>query len=178
MGRLLNKIKYSTEEKFKDFIENEYGQYNFFKTISKGKERWWNDWISKLVSDKKYRNLLDRKVVLTSDRKEFDNQDEKYYMRSILAEYFSGGKEDAWYYCPLLADAPSSEFFKFIKYVDGMVIDGDIIDDYKDYIADKMTDTVLQEIQRINLVINRYNNELLDVEDYKKRQLIHIKKKP
>mgnify|MGYP006976633695 CR=1 FL=1 len=95
MGSLLNQIKYSTEEKFKDFIENEYGQYNFFKTISNGRERWWNDWISKLVSDKKYRNLLDRKVVLTSDRKEFDNQDEKYYMRSILAEYFSGGKEDA-----------------------------------------------------------------------------------
>lgn len=158
MGRLLNKIKYSTEEKFKDFIENEYGQYNFFKTISNGRERWWNDWIGKLVSDKKYRNLLDRKVVLTSDRKEFDNQDEKYYMRSILTEYFSGGKEDAWYYCPLLADAPSSEFFKFVKYVDGMVIDDNIIDDYKDYIANKMTDTVLQEIQRINLVINRYNN--------------------
>ena len=158
MGRLLNKIKYSTEERFKEFIDNEYGQYNFFKTISNGKERWWNDWISKLVSDKKYRNLLDRKVVLTSDRKEFDNQDEKYYMRSILTEYFSGGKEDAWYYCPLLADAPSSEFFKFVKYVDGMVVDGNIIDDYKDYIADKMTDTVLQEIQRINLVINRYNN--------------------
>ena len=158
MGRLLNKIKYSTEERFKEFIDDEYGQYNFFKTFSNGKERWWNDWISKLVSDKKYRNLLDRKVVLTSDRKEFDNQDEKYYMRSILAEYFSGGKEDAWYYCPLLADAPSSEFFKFIKYVDGMVIDGNIIDDYQDYIADKMTDTVLQEIQRINLVVNRYNN--------------------
>ena len=158
MGRLLNKIKYSTEERFKDFIENEYGQYSFFKTISNGKERWWNDWINKLVSDKKYRNLFDRKVVLTSDKKEFDNQDEKYYMRSILTEYFSGSKEDAWYYCPLLADAPSSEFFKFIKYVDDMVVDGIIIDDYKDYIADKMTDTVLQEIQRINLVLNRYNN--------------------
>ena len=159
MGRLLNKIKFLNDNAFKEFIEKEYGQYSFFKTQVNGKDRWWNDWIKLLNSDKKYRNLFDRKVVLSSDKKEFDNQDEKYYMRSILAEYFSGGKDYAWYYCPLLADAPSSEFFKFIKYADGVVVGGDIIDDYKDYIANKMTDTVLQEVQRINLVLNRYKNK-------------------
>ena len=91
------------------------------------------------------RKGLDHKVVLNFDKKEYSKWNELDHTLALLTEYW-GDPEDtrksvkwAWYHVPNLSDAPSAEFIRFRKYVNGVEYDenGNKLT-YEDIILDKL----------------------------------------
>lgn len=163
MGRVLNAIKNSDRQKVAQYLQNEYLKYRQFRDEVKC----WSPWID-LMSDKynekgrlvhdgqPYRNLLDRKVVVHRDGIEFNDWTPQDYFNVAMTEFLSTKDSNipsAYYALPLLADAPSAEFIKFIKYTDTMeyLPDGSF-KKAKDIILDKLTDVAWKEWERINIV--------------------------
>lgn len=160
LGKLIKQLKNvrGDEARFKEFIENEFKQYEWFYKDG----RWRNDWIEQLVNNPEMRKGLSHKVLLNSDKVEYRNWDDLDYTLVLLTEYF-GTPENSksniqWanYHIPILSDSPSAEFIKFRKYDNHSIIgeDGEYIK-YDDVILDKMVDLVNQEIDRIALVNQR-----------------------
>ena len=167
LGKLIKQLKnvMGDKKRFEEFIENEYKQYEWF--FKDG--RWRSDWLEALVNSEEMRRGLNHKVVLNSDKVQYQNWDDLDYTLVLLTEYFGdpdNAKSDtqwAWYHVPILSDSPSAEFIRFRKYV-GTTLDGQ---KYDDIILDKMIDIVNQEVDRISLVVQRdeaYQNEDPNVE--------------
>lgn len=139
-------------------LENQYGQFKYwFKSKD---NKYLNHWLALLTEEnedgtlsnkaKKCRKLLDHKVLLNRDGVEYKDMLKVQYNASVIQEFFSVNNANesihsAWYYVPILSDAPSAEFIKFVMYEDN----------YKDVILDQLTNLVKQEIMRINLVLKR-----------------------
>ena len=155
LGKLIKQLKnvMGDRKRFEGFIENEYRQYEWF--FKNG--RWRSDWLEALVNSEEMRRGLNHKVVLNSDKAQYQNWDDLDYTLVLLTEYFGdpdNAKSDtqwAWYHVPILSDSPSAEFIRFRKYV-GTTLDGQ---KYDDIILDKMVDIVNQEVDRISLVVQR-----------------------
>lgn len=161
IGRMINGFKLPN---FKTYIENEFGKYKqFFKD---GEYR--IDWLRKLYSSKKYTDLIDRKVVLNYNdgvsTKEFNDWSEQDYLQIMIDEFFSDpsnstGEKYAYYYLPLLSDAPSAEFIKFVRYTNTTERKPDgSYRTVEECIIPKLADVVKQEIDRINLIQARAKN--------------------
>ena len=60
-------------KRFEEFIENEYKQYEWF--FKDG--RWRSDWLEALANSEEMRRGLNHKVVLNSDKVQYQNWDEK-----------------------------------------------------------------------------------------------------
>ena len=154
LGRMLNGIKGT---KASQYLQQEFGRYQqFFKN---GEYRL--DILKKLASNGKYRDLLDRKVVLHKDKKEFDDWTEQDYLQVMLNEFFSDpsntvGEKSAYYYLPLLADAPSAEFMRFVRYTDTTEKKEDgTYRKMEECIIPKLVDIVKQELDRIDMCYER-----------------------
>ena len=155
LGKLIKQLKnvMGDKKRFEEFIENEYKQYEWF--FKDG--RWRSDWLEALANSEEMRRGLNHKVVLNSDKVQYQNWDDLDYTLVLLTEYFGdpdNAKSDtqwAWYHVPILSDSPSAEFIRFRKYV-GTTLDGQ---KYDDIILDKMVDIVNQEVDRISLVVQR-----------------------
>lgn len=148
------------EEYLKE-LEKQYGQFKYWFKTNDGKS-YMNHWLALLTDKnedgtlsnkaKKYRSILEHKVLLNRDGVEYTDMLKPQYNASIIQEFFSvnnSNKESihsAWYYVPILSDAPSSEFIKFVMYDQ---------EDYKEIIINQLTDLVKQEIKRISLVSER-----------------------
>lgn len=167
LGKLIKQLKnvMGDKKRFEEFIENEYRQYEWF--FKDG--RWRSDWLEALANSEEMRRGLNHKVVLNSDKVQYQNWDDLDYTLVLLTEYFGdpdNAKSDtqwAWYHVPILSDSPSAEFIRFRKYV-GTTLDGQ---KYDDIILDKMVDIVNQEVDRISLVVQRdkaYQNRDPNVE--------------
>lgn len=155
LGKLIKQLKNirGDEEKFRKFLEDEFGQYEWFK--DQKTERWRNNWVELLANDKKARDILQHKVVLHYDKIPYTKWDDLDYTLVLLNEYWADPKgSTAWYHIPILADAPSAEFVKFVRYRSGLDEEGRKIS-YKDIILEKMVDLVHQEYNRIMLVRER-----------------------
>lgn len=135
------------------FLEEEFADVPMFYSKKTGYR---GDWLKKLASNPKYRDMFERKVVLHANKREFNDWDEGTYLDVIVREYFSTLTDDtAMYALPLLADAPSAEFIKFVRYRDySENIDGRPAV-FEEIICDKLTDVVLQEYERICVVLER-----------------------
>ena len=132
-----------------EYLAKEYGQYKHFYKDG----RWRGPWLQLMMGKdgKKYRDLLDRKVVLKSEDKEYTDWTDKEYFNVIFREFLAtNNKDTAYYYLPILADAPSSEFIRFKRYSDK---------DYKDTILEGLYEVFLQEVDRIQLVQSRKNTD-------------------
>lgn len=155
LGKLIKQLKnvMGDKKRFEEFIENEYKQYEWF--FKDG--RWRSDWLEALADSEEMRRGLNHKVVLNSDKVQYQNWDDLDYTLVLLTEYFGdpdNAKSDtqwAWYHVPILSDSPSAEFIRFRKYV-GTTLDGQ---KYDDIILDKMVDIVNQEVDRISLIVQR-----------------------
>lgn len=154
LGRMLNGIK---GKNALQYLQQEFGRYQqFFKN---GEYRL--DILRKLASAGKYRDLLERKVVLHKDKKEFDDWTEEDYLQVMLNEFFSSpksmtGEVSAYYYLPLLADAPSAEFIRFIRYTDTTEKKEDgTYRTMEECIIPKLVDIVKQELDRIDMCYER-----------------------
>lgn len=155
LGKLIKQLKdvMNNKEKFDQFIQTEFKQYEWF--FKDG--RWRSDWIEKLVTDPAMRKALQHKVVLNHDKIAYQDWDDLDYTIVLLNEYWAEPKEKmAWYHVPILSDSPSAEFIRFVRYTTGSEMDEDGNKrTYQDIILDKMIDIVNQEYDRIMLVRER-----------------------
>lgn len=163
LGKLVKQLKNvrgKSEEDYDKFIEEEFKQYDWF--YDKKNERWRSDWIEKLATDPKMRDALQHKVVLNYDKIAYKDWDDINYTLVLLNEYWAESKSGmAWYHVPILSDAPSAEFIRFVRYTTGSEYyeDGALKGkpkSYQDIILDKMIDIVNQEYDRIQLVKERH----------------------
>lgn len=171
IGRLFNGLKAQDRRKVAEFLQKNFGKYRQFKDETGFR----NYWLS-LMEDKynangrlihdgqKYRNLLERKIVIHREGKEFDEWTEGDYLAVAMTEFFGGSEEKkvqkvAYYPLPLLADAPSAEFIKFVKFTDAdpdyILPDGSGFMTVKDIVLDKLAEVALWEWERIQLVKTR-----------------------
>lgn len=140
-------------EAFETFIQEEFGQYDWFKMG----DEWRNPWIKAIVElgDRgfkcgtiPYRELLAHKVELNFDKHGYMREmSPAEYSLSLIAEFFSAtgeGKEaivPAWYRVPILSNKPSSEFIRFTRYADPNT--------YKENIINDLMSVFAQELSRI-----------------------------
>lgn len=160
LGKLIKQLKNvgGDMERFKEFMETEFRQYEWF--FKNG--RWRNDWLEQLANSEKMRKGLSHKVVLNSDKVKYSDWNDLDYTLALLTEYWGDPENTktsiqwAWYHVPLLSDSPSAEFIRFRKYISGVEYDaeGNKLS-YEDIILDKLTDLVNQEYDRIMLVLAR-----------------------
>lgn len=157
LEKILKNLKsvHGNEERFMKFINDEFGQYSFF--FKNGK--WLNGWLEQIVNDPNARDILKHDMVLSYNNKEYINWDSLDYALVCLERYNLQNKVDAgnaWYYVPVLSDTESAEFIHFKK-----IRTGDELDEnakkrhFSDIIIDKMSNLVLQEYNRIQLVATR-----------------------
>ena len=154
LGTLISNLTNTeNEEEFKQFFKKEFGQYTQFKDKETGRIK--NEWLSILYNKPEERKNLERKVVLHSNRKEFNKQTPQEYLLGMLVEFIQPDINYAYYALPLLSDADSEEFIKFIRYTDGSVKNerGESIS-YKSIINEKLAQAIKDEYDRI-LMVNR-----------------------
>lgn len=154
LGTLISNLTNAeNEEEFKQFFEKEFGQYTQFKDKETGRIK--NEWLSILYNKPEERKNLERKVVLHSNRKEFNKQTPQEYLLGMLVEFIQPDINYAYYALPLLSDADSEEFIKFVRYTDGSVKNerGESIS-YKSIINEKLSQAIKDEYDRI-LMVNR-----------------------
>lgn len=152
LGRLLNGIK---SARWEEVFEKQFKSYRQFYTPDDGYK---SEWLRLLTqrNGQRYRDILARKVVLHKDRNKFNDWDDRMYLEAMINEFFSvpdteGSIPQAWYTLPLLSDAESAEFIKFIRYKtdeNGTV---------EEQVISKLADEVLNEYERMKVVIARYN---------------------
>lgn len=168
------------EQRFKEFIDKEYGRYEWFYNQKEG--RWRNWWLEEIIKDPKVREGLAHKVVLSSDGKSYSNWDDIDYTLALLNEYWAEPNKSqwAWYPVPILSDATSAEFIRFKKFVDGIEYgeDGEELT-YQESILNRLVDLVNQEYDRIMLVIERDELRVspianLDIKRDKKGEIVSI----
>ena len=157
LGKMIKQLKNVMQDdaRFQSFMESEFKQYEWFYKDG----QWRNDWLQQLEESEEMRNGLKHKTVLNSDKVEYTNWDDLDYTLALLTEYW-GDPDDsrasikwAWYHVPILSDAPSAEFIRFRKYVNGVEFDeeGNKLT-YDQIITSKLTNLVIQEYDRIMLV--------------------------
>lgn len=153
LGTLINNLRnIDNEEEFKQFFEREFGQYSQFKDKKTGRIK--NDWLNILYHNIKERQNLERKVVLHANRKEFNKQTPEEYLLGMLVEFLQKDPNYAYYALPLLSDADSEEFIKFIRYQDKTDENGRTIS-FKRIINEKLAQVILDEYERISMVKSR-----------------------
>lgn len=164
INRLKN-VRELSDKKYKEFIHEEYELDPWFYDEKTGTE--YNVWLKLLKENPDMRNLLDHKVVLHSNKVEYDKWDDLDTLIALYSEYNAGtGLEEtsgpfAWYHMPVLSDATSAEFIKFIKYTGS---------DYQKQIIENFRRLVNQEVRRIGRVNERYEkikkDELKPIANY------------
>lgn len=149
MLNLKNAIK--DENKFDEFIENEYKRYRWFWDSNNGDNVQWNNmWLQLLTTDKETRDNFDHKVQLTFNKTPYKELSELGYTLSLMQEYFyDKNKKWAWYRVPILSNKPSAEFIKFRRFTTNARVT------YKDTIKVGLKNVFNQEILRIKTVLER-----------------------
>lgn len=147
--KLMQKFQLTGQE-FDSFIENEFGQYEWFHTGDDIERGWRNSWLRLLVTDSNAREVFKHKTQLNFNKKNYmKNMTDSEYCLSLLTEYFSesdnagGTRVPAWFRIPMLSNKPSSEFIRFYS---------ERGSNYQEAILDGMLDIFAQELSRIQTV--------------------------
>lgn len=162
LTKLMKKFKESTDEEFKTFLKEEYGDYEWFRDTSDKKMKassWKNVWLRQLASmdSKKRKELFGHKVLLNYNGHNYmRNMTSPEYILATFTEFLSGSSTDkegistAWYKIPMMSNKPSFEFIKFLRYK-GV--------DYQDTLTTHFHDVFTQELERIQTVLMRNLSE-------------------
>lgn len=156
----------SDEEYYTKMLEEEFGQYEWFKDSTTKKFMF--GWLKRLEQDPEMRELIDHKVVLHRDKVEYADWESKEYALLLMHEYFNQ-ESFAWYHEPVLSDSESAEFIKFEK-IKGSYTDLDLSAETK--IVQEFVGLAMQELKRIDFCkakFNAYKNG-----EIKKDQLIEF----
>lgn len=146
-------IKKFKKDNFLDFIKEEYKSVNWFYNKEHG---WYNEWLKELETNPEAREKLDHIVLLEFNKKEYADWTALDATLALINQYYSSptkGEEGyAYYQIPMLSDSQSAEFIRGKKY----------IDNFEEIINEKFINVVKQEINRINLVLERRKSEEVD----------------
>ena len=176
---LIKKLKSNRRAQF---LEQQFKQYDWFYKKSSWRETqlnnlnsltsededfrfyqnngvWRNEWLRLIEEDEDFRFGLETKEVNTIQLKKGEGKKAEYrnwtpsrIRQGFVREFFSIGinpnsdKQFAWYNMPIFSDSPVAKFIKFKRFVG---------EDYKDQLLDHFTDVVMQELDRIKLVLDR-----------------------
>lgn len=148
---ILSKAK--TVEEAQLFLENEYGQYDFFKD-SRTKE-WMNSWLEDVYENSAIRQAMAYTNVLGFNNRKKGNSiqdiDNDTFEDGIITAMFSAndaadGTKMGWYRNPLFSDTPALVLLKMKRYSGN---------NYKDAILNKLVKVMRQEISRMITVDNQ-----------------------
>lgn len=186
MGRMVNRLQGNrrSEQEYQDMLEEQYGQYEFFKQNGV----FLNDWLKQLSENPALRKEFKHKKLLNANKVEYAKWDDLDYMIVLLSEYAgdpgngTSNIKFTNFHLPMLADAQSAEFLRFRK-IDNHSEMGDDgkFRKFDDVLLDKMSDTVVQEFNRIALVVKRDKARLEGkpgVEAIKNYDIVRDKKDP
>lgn len=152
MTKLMLKFHQTDPVKFDQFIQEEFGKYDWFRdtSIRDTKAGWRNGWIGILARDAAARKVFKHEAKLNYNKHNYmKNMTGNEYIMSLLSSFFSegagNGREDAvaWYRIPILSNKPSEEYIRFYA---------DMGQDYKEVISTKMAKVFNQELSRIQTV--------------------------
>ena len=147
----------SEDAKFQEFLDNEYGQYEWFKNAD---GTWKNMWLETLdgMSQQERKDLFKHKVQLNFNKHNYmRSMSDTEYALSVLSEYASemgdakGTTVPVWYRIPMMSNKPSSEFIRMYAYVGSYM---------KPKLTEGFTRIFQQELSRIQTVeIRDYNKK-------------------
>lgn len=153
----------SEDTRFQEWIDTEYGQYEWFKNADGS---WRNVWLETLdgMSQEDRKDLFKHKVQLNFNKHNYmRNMSDVEYALSIMSEYFSeysnakGNSVSVWYRVPMMSNKPSSEFIRMYAYTGAFM---------KPKLIDGFSRIFQQELSRIQTV---------DIRDYDKKNPNFIK---
>lgn len=176
LGQLIGNFT-SKQEDYNKFLNKQYKRFSWF--YKNGEYQ--NDWLKQMDDNPNLRYIMERKLIIHRNKKEYNDWTSLDVVTTLLHEYYSdpntkaGTAKTAYYAMPIYSDAAISEFMKFTKFDDTT-----LKDEYGDYIPavdiinDKLKSVVKQEISRITLVKARnaqwhieYNKWLKDPKNEK-----------
>ena len=152
MTKLMLKFHETDPIKFDQFIQEEFGKYDWFRdtSIKNTKAGWRNGWLGILARDAAARKVFKHEAKLNYNKHNYmKNMTGNEYIMSLLSSFFSegagSGKDGAiaWYRIPILSNKPSEEYIRFYA---------DMGHDYKEVISTKMAKVFNQELSRIQTV--------------------------
>lgn len=147
--------KLKSDTRREQYLQQQFKDYDWFYKDGK----WRNEWLRLIEEDEDFRFGLETKEVNTIQLKKGEGKKAEYrnwtpsrIRQGFVREFFSIGinpnseKQFAWYNMPIFSDSPVAKFIKFKRFVG---------EDYKDQLLDHFTDVVMQELDRIKLVLDR-----------------------
>ena len=152
MTKLMLKFSEKDPVKFDQFIQEEFGKYDWFRdtSIRDPKAGWKSGWIGLLARDPAARKIFKHEAKLNYNKHNYmKNMTGNEYIMSLLSSFFSegagSGKDTAvaWYRIPILSNKPSEEYIRFYA---------DMGSDYKEVISTKLAKVFNQELSRIQTV--------------------------
>ena len=102
-------------ERYQMFLQDEFGQYGWFKNRKTGK--WLNHWLQRLATDSKAREAFKHIAVLTKDKISYVDKNSAQYAASLIFQYFANGinSNKAYFRLPMMSNKPSEEYIQFFK---------------------------------------------------------------
>lgn len=151
MSKLMAKLSEADPTKFREFMHEEFGKYDWFRDQSQlDKTRGWrNNLIESLSRDPVTREKFKRKVQLNFNKHNYmKNMDDMEYTLSLITEFLAeynptGKRQWSWYRVPMQSNKPSSDFIRMERYNDA---------NYQESIAENMQRIFSQELSRIQTV--------------------------
>lgn len=151
MSKLMAKLSETDPTKFKEFMHEEFGKYDWFRDQSQlDKTRGWrNNLIESLSRDPVTREKFKHKVQLNFNKHNYmKNMDDMEYTLSLITEFLAeynptGKRQWSWYRVPMQSNKPSSDFIRMERYNDA---------NYQESIAENMQRIFSQELSRIQTV--------------------------
>ena len=152
MTKLMLKFAEKDPVKFDQFIQEEFGKYDWFRdtSIKDTKAGWRSGWIGLLARDSAARKVFKHEAKLNYNKHNYmKNMTGNEYIMSLLSSFFAEGAGNgrdgavAWYRIPILSNKPSEEYIRFYA---------DMGQDYKESISTKMAKVFNQELSRIQTV--------------------------
>lgn len=139
-GQLINNLVNTDKQSLADFLEENYGKYEWFKT----NDDWNIQWLKDIEHN---RDVIARKVQLSFEEVDYVDLSERAYALSLLREFFydQHNKSLAWYRVPILSNKPSSEFIRNKRYSG----------DFKKELRYQLCQIFLQEVKRMQTVLDR-----------------------
>lgn len=144
------------EEEFRTWMDKEFKQYKFF--YDPVRQKWNNKLLEDIYNNTgDIRNELRHKAVVHFERKEYKDLIESEYQQALLYEFFIGDMKEGrdlnygWFMIPQYADNNSAEFLRM------KIINDEKGKSFRDIIAERMVDLVMQEYNRIQDVRKRHD---------------------
>lgn len=167
--KLMTKLGLKDDAKFREFMSNEFDQYQWFAIEQDGKIVYRLSWLQEM-QNQETREILKHKIQLNFNKHNYmRNMNSSEYALSVLAEFFCEksklkGRDVAWYRVPMLSNKPSSEFIRFVRYTGPT---------YKDVITDALYEVYSQEMSRIQTVRlrNQHPESVEYISNFDKRGL-------